>query len=145
NTRELFPSVNSKIALGGRCYTRCKRGAGGRAMVESVLDAGGGVREIANSDENLLQAIWGALTVARENKALIVAQAGVIIRVNELAEQLCDRTQDDLFGCAITQLLSATQALQPGRSTVRWETELKAASGLAIPVEVTYQPLRSEL
>ena len=61
-------------------------------MLERVLDASAGKRKRAHSEEGLLRAIWGALNIARENKALIVTKGGIIINTNELAAQLCERT-----------------------------------------------------
>ena len=41
--------------------------------------------------------------------------------------------------------LTALSTPHPGALEQRWETDLKVASGLRIPVEVTYQPLRTDL
>ena len=96
-------------------------------------------------DESLPQAIWDALNIARENKALFVAKGGAIVNVNELAAQLCDRTPEELLGgCFISQFLQR-QTSQPAATMRRWETELTTASGVRIPVEVTYEPLRTDL
>ena len=114
-------------------------------MLERLLDVNAGKRKRAHSDEGMLRAIWGALNIARENKALIVTKGGIIINTNELAVQLCERTCEELAGYSITQFLEASQAQHPDAPTQRWETELKTASGLRIPVEVTYQPLRTDL
>ena len=114
-------------------------------MLERVLDASAGKRKRAHSDEGLLQAIWGALNIARENKAIIVTKGGVIINTNELAAQLCEHTCEELAGYSITQFLQGSKTPHPDAPTQRWETELKAASGVRIPVEVTYQPLRTDL
>jgi diguanylate cyclase (GGDEF)-like protein len=115
-------------------------------MFERVWDAGGGQRKLADNAENLPQPIWDALNIARENKALFVAKDGLIIKANELAAQLCERTQQELAGGgAITQFLESSQTPHPGAPAQRWETDLKVASGLRIPVEVTCQPLRTDL
>jgi diguanylate cyclase (GGDEF)-like protein len=115
-------------------------------MFERVWDAGGGRRKAADNAEDLPQAIWDALNIARENKALFVAKGGLIIKANELAAQLCERTPQELaVGCSITQFLERSQTPHPGAPAQRWETDLKAASGLRIPVEVTCQPLRTDL
>src|SRR5437868_5559697 len=110
-------------------------------MLERVLDASIGKHRSVDNDTDLLRAIWDALNVARENKALIVAKGGVIINTNELAAQLCEVTCEELAGNSITQFLEQPQTPHPSAPTQRWETELKAASGVRIPVEVTYRPL----
>ena len=103
-------------------------------------------RESSEIDESLPQAIWNALNIARENKALFVAKGGAIVNVNELAAQLCDRTPEELLGrCFISQFLQFSQTQQPAATMRRWETELTTASGVRIPVEVTYEPLRTDL
>jgi diguanylate cyclase (GGDEF)-like protein len=102
-------------------------------------------RKSSEIDESLPQAIWDALNIARENKALFVAKGGAIVNVNELAAQLCDRTPEELLGgCFISQFLQR-QTSQPAATMRRWETELTTASGVRIPVEVTYEPLRTDL
>jgi len=103
-------------------------------------------RKSSEIDESLPQAIWDALNIARENKALFVAKGGAIVNVNELAAQLCDRTPEELLGgCFISQFLQRSQTSQPAATMRRWETELTTASGVRIPVEVTYEPLRTDL
>jgi diguanylate cyclase (GGDEF)-like protein len=96
-------------------------------------------------DESLPQAIWDALNIARENKALFVAKGGAIVNVNELAARLCDRTPEELGGCFISQFLQCSQTRQSEATMRRWETELTTASGIQIPVEVTCEPLRTDL
>src|SRR5690349_16544065 len=108
-------------------------------MVEGVLGAGGAAK--ADSGEGL-QAIWGALNIARENKALIVTEGGVIINANELAAALCECAPERLAGASIVQFLEAARP-PGGAPSERFETALTAASGLRIPVEVTCQPLRT--
>ncbi len=102
-------------------------------------------RKSSEIDESLPQAIWDALNIAREHKALFVAKGGAIVNVNELAAQLCDRTPEELLGgCFISQFLQCSQTRQPAATMRRWETELTTASGVRIPVEVTYEPLRTD-
>jgi diguanylate cyclase (GGDEF)-like protein len=103
-------------------------------------------RKSSEIDESLPQAIWDALNIARENKALFVAKGGAIVNVNELAAQLCDRTPEELLGgCFISQFLQFSQTQQTAATMRRWETELTTASGVRIPVEVTYEPLCTDL
>src|SRR5882757_5591985 len=103
-------------------------------------------RKSSEIDESVPQAIWDALNIARENKALFVAKGGAIVNVNELAAQLCDRTPEELLGGRfISQFLQFSQTRQPAATMRRWETELTTASGVQIPVEVTYEPLRTDL
>jgi diguanylate cyclase (GGDEF)-like protein len=110
------------------------------------LGAIGSGRKSSERDEGLPQAIWAALRIGRDNKALIVAKGGAIINVNELAAQLCDCTPEELLGgCVITQFLPCSQARHPSATMRRWETELTTASGVQVPVEVTYEPLRTDL
>jgi len=101
----------------------------------------GGAAKVVDDDG--LQAIWGALNIARENKALIVTEGDVIINVNELAAQLCERAPHELAGRSISEFLETSQP-PAGAPTERFETGLKAASGLRVPVEVTCQPLRTD-
>ena len=42
-------------------------------------------------DQELLDAVWEALNIGRDNKALVVARDGTIIKANQLASQLCGR------------------------------------------------------
>jgi diguanylate cyclase (GGDEF)-like protein len=98
------------------------------------------------NNEELLAAIWAALNIARDYKALVVAKDGAIININQLAAQLCERTAEELVGrCAIAELFEGQQAPQLAGTIERWETELKAASGTRIPVEVTYERLSTDL
>src|SRR5271156_2796673 len=91
-------------------------------------------RKSSEIDESLPQAIWDALNIARENKALFVAKGGAIVNVNELAAQLCDRTPEELLGgCFISQFLQCSQTRQPAATMRRWETELTTASGVRNP------------
>ena len=113
-------------------------------MSEGQLNADAAKRQRADRDAGLLRAVWAALNIARDNKALIIAKGGVIIKTNELASQLCERTCEELVGYSITEFLEGSQASHADALIQRWETELKAASGLSIPVEVTYQPLRTD-
>ena len=52
-------------------------------------------------NEELLDAIWEALNVARDNKALVVARQGTIININARASQLCGRSRDELIGMSV--------------------------------------------
>jgi diguanylate cyclase (GGDEF)-like protein/PAS domain S-box-containing protein len=86
----------------------------------------------------LLSGVWAALTIARENKALLLVQAGTILNTNLLAAELCARPVCDLRGCALTGLLPAAASPE----VERWETTLSRPPLAAIPVEVTRQPLQ---
>src|SRR5205085_10210133 len=105
-----------------------------------------GGRKASARNAELLDAIWGALNVARDNKALVVAADGAIVNINRLASQLCGRSGEDLVGkSALPELFEGPPAAHPSATTARWETVLKAASGARIPVEVTYERLGPEL
>src|SRR5258705_7172324 len=86
----------------------------------------------------LLEAVWDALNVARDNKALLLVQQGTIVNLNGLAAELCGRSFHDVKGRSITDLL---QDASPSVAMERWQTELEAAWGTPIAVEVTRQPL----
>jgi diguanylate cyclase (GGDEF)-like protein len=97
-------------------------------------------------NEELLDAIWEALNVARDNKALVVARQGAIININARASQLCGRSRDELIGKSVfPELFEGPPELHPAPSIQRWETALKTASGNPIAVEVTRQPLGTRL
>ena len=100
-------------------------------------------RQEASSDSaNALDAIWGALNIARDNKALVLATGGLIVNINQLASDLCERSDQDLVGrCVITELFENAPVRLSAGASGRWETGLKTASGLRIPVEVRYERL----
>jgi diguanylate cyclase (GGDEF)-like protein len=90
----------------------------------------------------LLEAVWDALNVARDNKALLLVQQGTIVNLNGLAADLCGRSFHDVKGRSITDLL---QDASPSGTLERWQTELESARGTPIAVEVTRQPLSARL
>ena len=97
-------------------------------------------RKSSEIDESLPQAIWDALNIARENKALFVAKGGAIVNVNELAAQLCDRTPEELLGgCFISQFLQCSQTRQPAATMRRWRTD----SGRSNPRATAYGSARA--
>jgi diguanylate cyclase (GGDEF)-like protein len=90
----------------------------------------------------LLAAVWDALNVARDNKALVLARQGVIVNVNRLAAELCGCSLNELEGRSVGDLLEdARAAVGDGR----WQTELKTAVSVPIAVEVTRQRLSASL
>jgi diguanylate cyclase (GGDEF)-like protein len=93
-------------------------------------------------DQELLDAVWEALNIGRDNKALLVAREGTIINANPLACQLCGRPLAELLGKSVVRgLFEDEPARHPVGTTERWETALKTEAGPAIAVEVTRQPL----
>jgi hypothetical protein len=50
----------------------------------------------------LLDVVWEALNVARENKALVMACSGTIININRLAEHLCGAPLHGLKGTTVS-------------------------------------------
>ena len=105
---------------------------------------GGQLKAWASSaqDPTLLNAVWEALNVARENKALVLARQGTIVNINGLAAELCGRSLDDVDGRSITDLL---EDVSPSGAIAYWRTGLKTASGTPIAVEVTRQPISARL
>ena len=95
-------------------------------------------------DRELLEAVWEALNVARDNKALAIVRQGTIVNINALAAQLCERSSNELIGKSLADLLDGVSPPR-SRANERWETALKTASGRPIAVEVTRQPLGSRL
>jgi diguanylate cyclase (GGDEF)-like protein len=95
-------------------------------------------------EEELLGAVWEALNVARDNKALIVAKEGTIINVNRLGCELCERSLDQLVGKNVSLELFEVPPPQV-EGIARWETALTTASGNSIAVEVTCQPIGCRL
>src|SRR5215471_17928200 len=113
---------------------------GGFKRLRFGASRGGGKTRATN--EELLAAIWAALNIARDYKALVVATDGAIINVNQLAAQLCGRTAQELIGKSVlTELFDGPSAPHGAGTIERWEADLKAPSGTRIPVEVTYEPL----
>ncbi len=97
-------------------------------------------------DQELLDAVWEALNIGRDNKALVVARDGTIIKANQLVSQLCGRPWGWLLGRSVfLELFEDEPERHPAGTTERWETELKTASGGSIAVEVTRQPLGNRL
>jgi hypothetical protein len=45
-----------------------------------------------------MAAAWEALNVARDNKVLVFAKAGTILKVNQQFSQLCGRSLAELIG-----------------------------------------------
>ena len=96
----------------------------------------------AQRNQAVLDAIWEALNIARDNKALVIARAGTIINVNRLVSQLCERSLDQLVGRRIaTELFDGPSA----PAAERWEAMLKTSSGSRIGVEVIRQSLDAHL
>src|ERR1043166_8922836 len=79
-------------------------------------------------DQELLDVIWEALNVARDNKALVAARGGAVINLNALASALCGRSLDELAGCSVAELFEAPG----GHGATRWETALKTAAGTSL-------------
>ena len=93
-------------------------------------------------DQDILDAIWEALNIARDNKALVIARAGTIININPLVSQLCGRSLEQLVGGRVaTELFDGPSVA----AAERWETALKTSSGIVIAVEVTRQSLGAHL
>ena len=98
-------------------------------------------RSISPCSQELLEAAWVALNVARDNKALVVTSRGAIARINQLASQLCGRSLKELLGRNVTAELFENPPAQHVGAAERWVGALKTSSGSLIPVEVTRQPL----
>ena len=56
-------------------------------------------------DRELLEAVWEALNVARDNKALAIVRQGTIANINSLAAQLCERSSCELIGKRVAEFL----------------------------------------
>jgi diguanylate cyclase (GGDEF)-like protein len=93
-------------------------------------------------DQDILGAIWEALNIARDNKALVIARAGTIVNINPLVSQLCGRPLEQLVGGMVT-----TELFDGPSETAaeHWETALKTSSGELIAVEVARQSLGARL
>ena len=87
--------------------------------------------------EGLLDVVWEALNVARENKALVMARSGTIININRLAAELCGASLNGLKGTRVKKLLGAP----PSAEVARWETTFEREGMRPIPIEVTRQSL----
>ncbi|HEU0060525.1 MAG TPA: PAS-domain containing protein, partial [Hyphomicrobiaceae bacterium] len=88
----------------------------------------------------ILDPIWRALNIGRDNKGLLIAQAGRIIKVNALLLDLCGRSLGELIG---RKLASELFACSP--TAERWQTVLKTAAAEPIAIEVTRQSLAPDL
>jgi hypothetical protein len=95
-------------------------------------------------DRELLDAVWEALNVARDNKALAIVRQGTVFNINALAAQLCERSSCELIGKSVAELLDGVPPPR-SRANARWETALRTASGHAVAVQVTRQALSSRL
>jgi diguanylate cyclase (GGDEF)-like protein/PAS domain S-box-containing protein len=87
--------------------------------------------------EDLLDVVWEALNVARENKALVMACGGTIININRLAAELSGTSLSGLKGTRVTELLSGP----PPDAAARWQTTFEREGTRPIPIEVTRQLL----
>jgi PAS domain-containing protein len=88
------------------------------------------------SDAELLEAIWEALNVARDNKALVMVCGGRIVNINQMASDLCGASLRSLEGKCVTKLLGFLPS-----AAVRVETVLRREGNEPIPIEVTRQYL----
>src|SRR5262249_3112054 len=94
--------------------------------------------------QELLDSVLEALEISRENKALVVARYGIVIRVNELASHLFGWPGDELLGTTVTSLFEEIPSTR--RDAIqRRETTLKAATGEPIAVEIGRQPIGRQL
>ena len=59
---------------------------------------GGAVRRAPIHERELLGAVWEAVNVGRDNKALAIVRDGTICNINALAAQLCERPSSELIG-----------------------------------------------
>ena len=91
-------------------------------------------------DQELLEFAWEALNVARDNKALVMTQKGIIINANQRMTELLGRSSIELIGRNIRDFLPGLS--DPTTETVRrWEAALQRSAGGPIAVEVTREPL----
>jgi len=88
----------------------------------------------------ILGPIWQVLNIGRDNKGLLIAQAGRIVNVNPLLLQLCGRSSGELIGREV-----AREVFACSHAADRWETVLKTAVGAPIAIEVTRQSLALDL
>jgi diguanylate cyclase (GGDEF)-like protein len=88
----------------------------------------------------LLTIAWEALNVARESKALVLGKQGKIIRLNDLAVELCCQDFAVLEGRAVSELFESHPP-----HTSRWETNLITRAGDPVAVEITRQSLQGRL
>jgi len=105
---------------------------------------GNAMRTAPTLDHQLLEAVWEALNIARDNKALVLARHGTVININQLAAELCGRPCGELMGRSVADFLAGALP-EPSGSIDRWETVLKTASGDPVAVEVTRQPLSARV
>src|SRR4029078_8071387 len=77
------------------------------------------VRRSAAADPKLLDAVWEALNVARENKALLLVRQGTLLNLNALAARLCGLSFHEVSGRCIADLLEDV----PPAEIEPWQTE----------------------
>jgi diguanylate cyclase (GGDEF)-like protein len=118
---------------------------GGFARLLAAIFRLPGRRKGQPHDQAFMDAIWDALNIARDNKALVVARAGTISNINGIASKLCGRSMEALHGSSVLQLFESLAERQPCTAIQRWETRLKTPSGAPIAVEVTRQALDAPL
>ena len=88
----------------------------------------------------ILDPIWQALNIGRDNEGLLLAQAGRIINVNPLLLQLWGRSLSELVGREV-----ASELFAPSLTASRWESLLKTAVGEPIAIEITRQEFAADL
>src|SRR6476660_7346798 len=113
----------------GECHNEGHFGAAGAAAPNT---------DRLSEHGDLLDVVWEALNVARENKALVMACDGTIININALGANLFGTSLARLKGREIKQLLQVPQG-----SSARWETTFVREGRPPIPIEVTRQSLSS--
>ncbi len=115
-----------------------------RGEARATAPAGEARRTPAGDEPALLAAVWEALNIARDNKALVLARQGSIISINRRAAELCGHAGNELVGLSVTDVLADVLPERSG-ALDRWPTALRTASGDLVAVEVTRQTLSPPL
>jgi diguanylate cyclase (GGDEF)-like protein len=93
----------------------------------------------AAQEKMLLDAVWRALNIARDNKALIAVRDGTVFNANAQACQLSGCTVGELINLGAIEGLFAEDPSKPDGT--RWQSSLKAKLDSFIPVEVVHERL----
>ena len=96
----------------------------------------------AQDETALLETAWLALNIGRDAKGIVMAKAGVVLRVNRLFCRLLRCSAASLEGKSVFgDLLARPRGKDLRKTTTRWTTVVVASAGTRIPVEITRERL----
>jgi diguanylate cyclase (GGDEF)-like protein/PAS domain S-box-containing protein len=93
-------------------------------------------KSVTMNEADLLDVVWDALNIARDNKALLLSKRDTIANANALAAELTGRSVSSLIGRSLSELIHVKA------DTDIWEATINRSASSEIQVEVTRRPLR---